>query len=162
MVTAKIRYEENVLEAIELLVGSLDPESYHRWLGETLDNLDTDTFLNIVAETDHKVVAPSFNEHDFNILIDRVEAWADDKGTLSNGTPLRQIIKTLEEVHETMEATYNNDEVEMVDGCGDALITLIIYAHLIGKTPHECLNAALEVIEKRTGRMINNTFVKDK
>ena len=100
-------------------------------------------------------------EQDYNKLIDRVLLWADKKGILKSGTPMRQIIKSLEEVHETIEATYNGDEEEMVDGCGDVQVTLIIYAALIGKTPAQCLEAALNVIEKRTGKMINGTFVKD-
>jgi len=97
---------------------------------------------------------------DMNELVDRVLAWGEDKGIMAEGTPMRQIIKTLEEVHETIEATYNGDHDEMVDGCGDAMVTLIIYSALINKTPQQCLEAALEVIEKRSGKMINGTFVK--
>jgi len=95
-------------------------------------------------------------------LVDRVLIWADQKGIMKSGTPQRQLIKSLEELHETMEATYNGDMDEMVDGCGDTFVTLIIYSALIGKTPQQCLEAALDVIEKRTGTMINGTFVKDK
>ena len=93
-------------------------------------------------------------------LVDRVLVWAEEKGIMDSGTPQRQLIKSLEELHETMEATYNSDIDEMIDGCGDTMVTLIIYSALIGKTPQQCLEAALNVIEKRTGKMVNGTFVK--
>ena len=93
-------------------------------------------------------------------LVKRVEKWAEEKGILSSGTPERQLIKSLEELHETMEATYEGDFNEMVDGCGDTLVTLIIYARLIDSSAYECLEAALNVIEKRTGKMVKGTFVK--
>jgi hypothetical protein len=34
-------------------------------------------------------------------------------------------------------------------------------AHLGGTTIEECIDTAYEVIAKRTGKMVNGTFVKD-
>jgi hypothetical protein len=41
------------------------------------------------------------------------------------------------------------------------MVTLIIQAKMQGMTIEECLNAAYDVISKRTGKMVNGQFVKD-
>lgn len=108
----------------------------------------------------------------------RVITWANAKGILKNGTPLTQIQKTEEEVAELKEALFAqqnyltnyinskgkavNSLDEIKDGLGDVLVTLIIQAKMNHVDLLECLELALNVIEKRTGRMINGTFVKDK
>lgn len=45
---------------------------------------------------------------------------------------------------------------------GDQLVTLIIGAHMNGLNLIDCLESAYNVISKRTGKMINGQFVKDK
>jgi NTP pyrophosphatase (non-canonical NTP hydrolase) len=49
-----------------------------------------------------------------------------------------------------------------VDALGDILVTIIIQAEMQGLKLEECLESAYNVISKRTGKMINGTFVKDK
>tara|TARA_R110000782_G_scaffold63357_1_gene129947 strand:- start:176 stop:529 length:354 start_codon:yes stop_codon:yes gene_type:complete len=114
----------------------------------------------------------------FNELNNRVITWANSKNILTNGNPLAQIDKTLEEVLETKEALfaqhnyiefYKNTKQdanitidEIKDGFGDILVTVLIGCKMQNINPLECLELALSVIEKRTGKMINGTFVKNK
>ena len=87
--------------------------------------------------------------------------WANDKGILANGTPYTQANKTIEEANEILSAIIDNDKAEIIDGLGDVLVTIIIQAKLQNVDLLECLQSALNVITKRTGKMINGTFVKD-
>ena len=114
----------------------------------------------------------------FTELNTRVIKWADDKGILEKATPLNQIGKTIEEVEETRDALlaqanelnfyYNskgklkNTNNEILDGFGDVLVTVLIGCKLQEINPLHALELALNIIEKRTGKMINGTFVKNK
>lgn len=110
-------------------------------------------------------------------LYERVITWAENKGILENATALAQIDKTREEVEETRDAllaqrngvgVYINSKGEqkrtfdeIKDGFGDILVTVLIGCELQGLDPMECLEAAVEVIEGRTGKMVDGKFVKD-
>jgi NTP pyrophosphatase (non-canonical NTP hydrolase) len=90
-----------------------------------------------------------------------IEKWAEDKGILAKATPIKQAMKTQEELTELCNAILNEDREEIKDAIGDIIVTLIIQAKMQGMTIEECLNAAYDVISKRTGKMINGQFVKD-
>tara|TARA_R110002020_G_scaffold430201_1_gene639839 strand:- start:3133 stop:3444 length:312 start_codon:yes stop_codon:yes gene_type:complete len=90
-----------------------------------------------------------------------VQEWAKEKGIFKKGTPLKQALKTLEEVTELLIAIADNDEAEIEDAIGDILVTLIILAEMQQVTLEECLNGAYDIISKRTGKMVNGQFVKD-
>jgi NTP pyrophosphatase (non-canonical NTP hydrolase) len=98
---------------------------------------------------------------DYRILESQVLEWAKDKGILENGTPLKQSFKTLEEVGELINAVSTNNHLEIKDALGDVLVTIIIQAKMQKLDLIECLNMAYNTISKRTGEMINGTFVKD-
>jgi len=113
-----------------------------------------------------------------NDLIKDVVAWADQKGILELGTPASQMEKTYEECDELKEAIYHqglrlthyissdgkrkNTSDEIMDAIGDITVTLIIQAEMQGLDFQDCLQAAYDVISKRTGKMIDGQFVKDK
>lgn len=90
-----------------------------------------------------------------------VEQWAEEKGILSKATPIKQAMKTQEELTELCNAILDNNKEEIKDAIGDIMVTLIIQAKMQGMTIEECLNAAYDVISKRTGKMVNGQFVKD-
>ncbi len=110
-------------------------------------------------------------------LVERTLVWAKNKGILDHGNALAQNYKTQEEVDETREALFakaNNvqqyqnkkgkwvfPDEEIKDGIGDQLVTVIIQAELAGYTVEECLESVLEIIELRTGKMVNGQFVKN-
>ena len=91
-----------------------------------------------------------------------VEDWAEDKGIIKNGTPTAQALKTLEECNELIDAIDKEHKGETVDALGDVLVTLIIQAKLQGVDLLDCLQIAYDVISKRTGKMENGMFIKDK
>jgi NTP pyrophosphatase (non-canonical NTP hydrolase) len=95
-------------------------------------------------------------------LIKQVEEWAADKGILEHATTLRQAEKTLEECQELICAILNEDRAEIADGIGDVLVTLIIQCKMQGIDLEKCLQGAYNVISKRTGKMMNGQFIKDK
>lgn len=113
-----------------------------------------------------------------NDLIKSVIAWANEKGILDLGTPASQMEKTYEECDELREAIYHqvlrlshyvssdgkrkNTSDEIMDAIGDITVTLIIQAEMQGLDFQDCLQQAYNVISKRTGKMVDGQFVKDK
>lgn len=93
---------------------------------------------------------------------DSIRKWAFDKGIYAAGDPKTQYIKLLEETGELAKAILKNDDVEFIDAIGDCVVVLTNLAALKGYTIEECINSAYEVIAKRTGKMQNGTFVKNK
>ena len=91
-----------------------------------------------------------------------VEQWAADKGILEKATPMAQSLKTMEECTELCTAINADDREEVIDAMGDIMVTLIIQAKMQGLKLEECLESAYNVIAKRTGKMVNGQFVKDK
>ncbi len=91
-----------------------------------------------------------------------VEEWAQEKGIMSKATPMAQALKTLEECTELLTAIENKDRDEIIDAMGDIMVTLIIQAKMQNVSLEACLESAYKIISKRTGKMINGQFVKDK
>ena len=100
--------------------------------------------------------------NNFNKLEALVIAWAKDKGILDRATTIAQAMKTSEEVNELIKAIDDDDRDEIIDAIGDILVTIIIQSEMQGVSILDCLNSAYNVISKRTGKMINGQFVKDK
>ena len=98
---------------------------------------------------------------DYRILESLVIDWAEEKGILESGTPIKQSFKTLEEVGELINAVSTNNHLEIKDALGDILVTIIIQAKMQNLDLIECLESAYNTILKRTGKMIKGTFVKD-
>lgn len=99
---------------------------------------------------------------DYFELETAVEHWAAEKGILDKATPIKQAMKTQEELTELCNAILDNNREEIKDAIGDIMVTLIIQAKMQGMTIEECLESAYNVISKRTGKMVNGQFVKDK
>ena len=89
--------------------------------------------------------------------------WANARQIISNSNPMAQASKTLEEVHELLDAIDENNRAEMIDAYGDILVTLIIGSRIAGFNLTECLEVAYSIIKDRTGHLDKNgVFVKDK
>ena len=93
----------------------------------------------------------------FNCIRD----WANERGLYDKGDPKTQYIKLMEETGEIGRAILKNDTEEIIDGIGDAVVVLTNLAELCGVPIEECIQEAYNVISKRTGKMVNGTFVKD-
>ena len=94
-------------------------------------------------------------------IFDCIRLWAKDKGLYEEADPKTQYIKLMEEAGEVGRAILKEDTAEIIDGIGDMVVVLTNLAELNGVSIEDCIQEAYNVIAKRTGKMINGTFVKD-
>ena len=94
-------------------------------------------------------------------IFDCIRKWANERGLYDKGDPKTQYIKLMEETGEIGRALLKNNTEEIIDGIGDAVVVLTNLAELVGVPIEECIQQAYNVISKRTGKMVNGTFVKD-
>lgn len=91
-----------------------------------------------------------------------VLGWAGERGILDHSTPPAQLLKTMSELGELADATAKGDTAGVIDGIGDVVVTLILYAELQGVSLVGCLGAAYGEIKDRKGRMApGGLFVKE-
>ena len=116
-----------------------------------------------IARANGKVFEnPDVNCKDCNKpIFDCIREWADERGLYDKGDPKTQYIKLMEETGEIGRALLKEDTNEIIDGIGDAVVVLTNLAELVGVPIEECIQSAYDVISKRTGKMVNGTFVKD-
>ncbi|MCP4326596.1 MAG: hypothetical protein GY787_33155, partial [Alteromonadales bacterium] len=72
-----------------------------------------------------------------------------------------QYVKLQEEAGELAKALLKDDQPEVIDAIGDMVVVLTNLAQQRGVYIESCIQTAYDVINKRTGKMINGTFVKD-
>ncbi len=94
-------------------------------------------------------------------MFNRIRTWAETRGLYKAGDPMVQYVKLQEEAGELAKALLKDDQPEVIDAIGDIVVVLTNLAHQRGVYIEECIQTAYEVINKRTGKMINGTFVKD-
>ena len=91
----------------------------------------------------------------------RIRQWADERGLYEKGDTKTQYLKLMEEAGELGRALLKDNIEEQIDAIGDMVVVLTNLSELIDVPIEECIESAYEVISKRTGKMINGTFVKD-
>ena len=91
----------------------------------------------------------------------KIRDWAGERGLYTKGDRKTQFCKLMEEAGELGRAVLKDDQEEFVDAIGDMVVVLTNMAHLGGTTIEKWIETAYEVISKRTGKMVNGTFVKD-
>ena len=88
-----------------------------------------------------------------------IKDWGREHGI---NNPDKQTIKLMEEVgelaNEISRSRYNTPEVQ--DALGDIGVVLIILADILGYDFRDCLELAYDVIEGRTGKTVNGSFIK--
>jgi NTP pyrophosphatase (non-canonical NTP hydrolase) len=94
-------------------------------------------------------------------MFENIRQWAEERGLYDKGDTKTQLIKLQEEMGELAKATLENDKPEVIDAIGDMVVVLTNLAHLNGVNIETCIAEAYNVISKRTGKMVNGTFVKD-
>ena len=97
----------------------------------------------------------------------KVIEWAKDRNILENSNAIKQISKTQEELDETLDALKRLEQgeeamLEVADGIGDMLVTIILLAKIVGLESVDCLADAYDEIKDRKGKMVNGLFVKEK
>ena len=96
----------------------------------------------------------------------KVIEWAEDRNILENSDAIKQISKTQEELDETLDALKRLEQgeesiLEVADGIGDMLVTIILLAQTVGLESVSCLADAYEEIKDRKGKMVDGLFVKE-
>ena len=106
---------------------------------------------------------PHRNRHTENIhnRFDLIRTWANERGLYDKGDTKTQYLKLMEEAGELGRAILKNDQDEFVDAIGDMVVVLTNLAELGDTSIEYCTDEAYKVISKRTGKMVNGTFVKD-
>jgi len=92
---------------------------------------------------------------------DLIRAWANERGLYDKGDTKTQYLKLMEEAGELGRAILKKDQVEFIDAIGDMVVVLTNLAELGNTSIEICIDQAYDVISKRTGKMVNGTFVKD-
>jgi len=95
-------------------------------------------------------------------IFSNIRTWAEQKGIFEKGDVKTQYIKLQEEAGELAKALLNNDKEEIIDAIGDCVVVLTNLSKLAGYNIEDCILSAYSIINKRTGKMIDGTFVKDK
>ena len=102
---------------------------------------------------------PDYNKS--QMMFNRIRTWAETRGLYEKGNVMVQYVKLQEEAGELAKALLKDDQPEVIDAIGDMVVVLTNLAHQRGVYIETCIQSAYEVINKRTGKMINGTFVKD-
>ena len=94
-------------------------------------------------------------------MFENIRDWARTRGLYDKGNTMTQYVKLQEEAGELAKALLKDDQPEVIDAIGDMVVVLTNLAHQRGVHIETCIAEAYKVISKRTGKMINGTFVKD-
>ena len=115
-----------------------------------------EAFFNLKNNT-NKCITNNLDCERFDLIRD----WAEVRGLYKEGNSHTQYVKLQEEAGELAKALLKKDKPEIIDAIGDIVVVLTNLAHIEGFAIENCIDSAYEVISKRTGKMINGTFVKD-
>jgi hypothetical protein len=130
-VDGKYNLDDNL---IAFILRNVQPSKYR----------DTSCYVynNQLKNYNNKSFEIEFDEVE-NTSFDKIRDWAEERGLYDKGDTKTQFCKLMEEAGELGRAVLTN------------------MAHLGGTTVEHCIDSAYEVISKRTGKMVNGTFVKD-
>ena len=117
----------------------------------------------------NKAMAKFTNTTNFNIekaksnknIFNNIRSWAMVRGIYDQGDSKTQYVKLMEEAGELAEALLKNDKPEVIDAIGDMVVVLTNLAKLEKLDIEDCIDNAYTTISKRTGKMMNGTFVKN-
>lgn len=96
-------------------------------------------------------------------VVAMIAIWGRDRKITTNGIPITQAIKTLEECHELLEAVNTNNTDEVIDAIGDIVVTLVMQCELQGLDLFSCVSSAYNEIKDRKGHLNEvGDFIKEK
>jgi NTP pyrophosphatase (non-canonical NTP hydrolase) len=130
---------------------------YNKALVREVNAMTTGSLLT----NSRKIVDKDYREKRPAERFELIRAWAKERGLYDKGDTKTQYLKLMEEAGELGRAILAKDQVEFIDAIGDMVVVLTNLAELGGTSIEHCTDIAYEVISKRTGKMVNGTFVKD-
>mgnify|MGYP003124779744 CR=1 FL=1 len=93
-------------------------------------------------------------------MFTNIRQWASVRGIYDKGNSHTQYVKLMEEAGELARALLKKDKPEIIDSIGDMVVVLTNLAKLEKLDIEDCIENAYATISKRTGKMVNGTFVK--
>ena len=136
-------------------------KAFAKYFKPNLFDQDTSEFNEYIKSLSQRKPANWRYDNVEDSRFQKIRDWAGERGLYTKGDTKTQFCKLMEEAGELGRAVLKNDNEEFVDAIGDMVVVLTNMAHLGGTTIEECIDAAYKVISKRTGKMVNGTFVKD-
>ena len=99
----------------------------------------------------------------FENLEMKVVEWSRDRGILTNGKAVTQLLKAISEMGELADAYAKDRPDEVRDAVGDILVCLINFTRLYNGTDLVwCLSAAYDEIKDRKGYLTSDgLFIKE-
>lgn len=97
----------------------------------------------------------------WEVRFNRIRKWGKSKGIFDNSNIVAQAEKTKEEAMELFLAAIANDHAAYRDALADVLVTILMGAEIANVDLGKCLDDVIEILEKRTGKMMDGKFVKD-
>ena len=136
-------------------------KAFAKYFKPNLFKQDTSEFTEYIKSLSQRKPANWRYDNTEDDRFQKIRDWAGERGLYTKGDTKTQFCKLMEEAGELGRAVLKNDNEEFIDAIGDMVVVLTNMAHLGGTTIEECIDAAYKVISKRTGKMVNGTFVKD-
>ena len=142
----------------------LNNEDYIDWI---LNNVHASQFGPGTCYIYNKAFTKAFKSNVHAIYetgtssFNKIRNWARDRNLYQKGDSKPQYVKLMEEAGELAQALLKQDKVEIKDAIGDMVIVLANLSELEGFKIEDCIDESFNVISKRTGKMVNGTFVKD-
>ena len=135
----------------------LNNEDYIDWI---LTNVHASQFGPGTCYIYNKAFTKKFKPNSTSAF-NKIRDWAKDRNLYQKGDSKTQYVKLIEEAGELAQALLKQDKAEIKDAIGDMVIVLANLSELEGFKIEDCINDSFNVISKRTGKMVNGTFVKD-
>ena len=142
----------------------LNNEDYIDWI---LNNVHASQFGPGTCYIYNKAFTKAFKSNVHAIYetstssFNKIRNWARDRNLYQKGDSKTQYVKLMEEAGELAQALLKQDKSEIKDAIGDMVIVLANLSELEGFKIEDCIDESFNVISKRTGKMVNGTFVKD-
>lgn len=138
-------------------VFELNNEDYIDWI---LTNVHASQFGPGTCYIYNKAFTKAFKPNSTSAF-NKIRNWAKDRNLYQKGDSKTQYVKLMEEAGELAQALLKQNKPEIKDAIGDMVIVLANLSELEGFKIEDCINESFNVISKRTGKMVNGTFVKD-
>ena len=138
-------------------VFELNNEDYIDWI---LTNVHASQFGPGTCYIYNKAFTKAFKSNGTSAF-NKIRDWAKDRNLYQKGDSKTQYVKLMEEAGELAQALLKQNKPEIKDAIGDMVIVLANLSELEGFKIEDCINESFNVISKRTGKMVNGTFVKD-
>ena len=105
------------------------------------------------------------NSPDLDELFELVKVWGQEKKINDEVMQYAKINEEIGELaHEITRGHCGKEKVpseETIDAVGDILVTVIIFANIIGVDPRGALEIAYNTIKDRKGHTENGSFIKE-